>query len=186
MDDNQIVDLFWQRSEEAISMTSIKYGKYCYFVANNILHSEQDSMECVNDTYMRAWNAIPPQRPAMLKSFLGKITRNLSLNRYESMKAQKRGAGQIPLVLDELASCIPSENNTENIFDENELVRVLNSFLSTLSPLNRKIFMRRYWYFSSIRDIAKDNNMSVSNVKTTLFRTRNKLKDALEKEGVVL
>ena len=118
MDDKQILDLYWERSEAAISETSKKYGKYCRYIASNILHNDEDSEECVNDTYLRAWNSIPPNRPSVLKTFLGKITRNLSLDRYELLNAKKRKGGQMSLIFDEIQECIPSLDSTENIVEE--------------------------------------------------------------------
>ena len=118
MDDKQILDLYWERSEAAISETSKKYGKYCRYIASNILHNDEDSEECVNDTYLRAWNSIPPNRPSVLKTFLGKITRDLSLDRYELLNAKKRNGGQMSLIFDEIQECIPSLDSTENIVEE--------------------------------------------------------------------
>lgn len=151
MEDKKIVDLYWLRSESAISETKTKYGKYCYTIAHNILYNIEDSEECVNDTYLRAWNSIPPHRPSMLKAFLGKITRNLALSRYKSLSAEKRNSGQVPVVLEELQDCIPGTDNTEQIIDDLALVEILNRFLGTLSPEQRKIFMRRYWYLCPIK-----------------------------------
>ena len=115
MDDKQILDLYWERSEAAISETSKKYGKYCRYIAFNILHNDEDSEECVNDTYLRAWNSIPPNRPSVLKTFLGKITRNLSLDRYELLNAKKRNGGQMPLVFDEIQECIPMGRECKSV-----------------------------------------------------------------------
>lgn len=184
MDDKQILDLYWERSEAAISETSKKYGKYCRYIAFNILHNDEDSEECVNDTYLRAWNSIPPNRPFVLKTFLGKITRNLSLDRYELLNAKKRNGGQMPLVFDEIQECIPSLDSTENIVEEIALTDILNRFLSSLSLEQRKIFMRRYWYLSPIKEIATEYGMSESKIKMSLFRSRNELKKLLEKEGI--
>lgn len=176
MDDKQIVDLYWERSETAISETSKKYGKYCRYIAFNILRNDEDSEECVNDTYLRAWNSIPPNRPSVLKTFLGKITRNLSLDRYELLNAKKRNDGQMPLIFDEIQECIPSLDSTENIVEEIALTDILNRFLSSLSLEQRKIFMRRYWYLSPIKEIATEYGMSESKIKMSLFRSRNELK----------
>lgn len=184
MDDKQILDLYWERSEVAISETSKKYGKYCRYIAFNILHNDEDSEECVNDTYLRAWNSIPPNRPSVLKTFLGKITRNLSLDRYELLNAKKRNGGQMPLVFDEIQECIPSLDSTENIVEEIALTDILNRFLSSLSLEQRKIFMRRYWYLSPIKEIATEYGMSESKIKMSLFRSRNELKKLLEKGGI--
>lgn len=186
MDDGQIVDLYWARSETAISETANKYSKYCHTIAYNILHSNEDAEECVNDTYMRAWGAMPTQRPNRLSAFLGKITRNLSLNRYEKYSAEKRGMGQLPLALDELHDCIPAANSVEQAIDDTLLVEIFNSFLASLPTEKRKVFMRRYWYLSPIKEIALDYSISESKTKMTLLRLRNELKYILEKEGVVL
>lgn len=186
MEDKQIVDLFWERSESAISETQRKYGKYCYFIAHNILYNIEDSEECVNDTYMRAWNSMPQQRPSVLKTFLGKITRNLALNRYKALSANKRNSGQVPLALDELQECIPGEDNTANVVDDLALAEVFNCFLASLSKERRKVFMRRYWYLDSIKEIAADFSMSESKVKMSLMRSRNELKSLLEMEGISL
>lgn len=186
MNDSKIIDLYWERSEAAISETANKYSKYCHYIAYNILHNNEDSEECVNDTYLRAWGTMPPRRPNQLSTFLGKITRNLSLNKYEWYSAEKRGLGQVPLVLDELQECIPGVNNVEQVVDDMVLVQIFNHFLANLPKDTRKIFVRRYWYLSPIKEIAADYKFSESKVKMMLFRTRNELKQVLEKEGIVL
>ncbi len=184
MEDKQIVDLYWERSETAISETARKYGKYCRYIAFNILRNDEDSEECVNDTYLRAWNSIPPHRPSVLKTFLGKITRNLSLDKYEQSNAEKRNSGQMPLIFDEIQECLPASDDTENIIEEMALTEILNRFLSSLPFEQRKIFMRRYWYLSPIKEIATEYGISESKVKMSLFRSRNELKNLLEKEGI--
>ena len=186
MEDQQIIELYNERSETAISETANKYGKYCYYIAYHILYDEQDSEECVNDTYLRAWENIPPQYPNKMSAFLGKITRNLALNRYRYYMREKRRGGQIPLVLDELQECVPATNSTEEMIEENLLVELLNRFLHELPIEKRMMFVRRYWYMSSIQEIANDYEISEGKVKMTLLRTRNKLKQILEKEGIVL
>lgn len=186
MEDKQIVDLYWARSEKAISETADKYGRYCYTIAYNILHSNEDSEECVNDTYLHAWNAMPDQRPNKLSAFLGRITRNLSLKRWEKYTAKKRGAGQVPLALNELQECIPATNQTDSVADDIVLTDVLNRFLASLTAEKRNIFMRRYWYLSSVAEIASDLAISESKVKMSLLRSRNELKQLLEKEGITL
>ena len=186
MDDRQIIELYNERSETAISETADKYGKYCYYIAYHILYNEQDSEECVNDTYLKTWQAIPPQCPNKLSAFLGRITRNLALNRYRYYIKEKRGYGQTSLVLDELQECVPAGNSTEQAIDEKLLVEVLNRFLHELSIEKRMMFLRRYWYLSSIKEIAEDYEISEGKVKMTLLRIRNKLKQTLEKEGIVL
>ena len=186
MKDDQIVDLYWARSEKAISETANKYGHYCYSIAYNILHSNEDSEECVNDTYLNAWNAMPDQRPSKLSAFLGRITRNLSLKRWEKNSAEKRGAGHVPLVLDELQECIPTTDSTDQIVDDLMLADLLDRFLGSLNVEKRRIFMRRYWYLSSVSEIAADYAVSESKVKMSLLRSINELKQMLEKEGIEL
>ena len=184
MEDREIVELYWKRNEKAITESEIKYGRYCFSIANRILRSREDSEECVNDTYVRAWNSIPPKKPEKLSVFLGKITRNLALDMLDRLNAQKRGGREISLVLDEIAECVSSVNTTEKEFDNLTLTEHLNSFLKTLTTENRKIFMQRYWYIMSIKDIAKENSFTESKVKMSLMRTRENLKIFLEKEGV--
>ncbi len=184
MEDRQIVDLYWARSEKAIAETANKYGRYCYSIAYHILQCKEDSEECVNDTYMNAWNAMPDQRPNRLAAFLGRITRNLSLNRWEKESAEKRGGGQVPLVLEELQECLPAVNRTEQIADDIVLVEILNRFLASQSGERRKIFLQRYWFMRSISEIAVDCAVTESKVKMSLLRSRNELKQMLEKEGV--
>ena len=186
MDDKQILDLYWARSESAISETTKKYGKYCHFIAYNILRNAEDSEECVSETWLKAWNSIPPHRPERLSAFLGKITRNLSLSRYQHCTARKRGRGQTVLALEELQDCIPAADSVEQIVDGLVLTDILNRFLASLKSETRKILMQRYWYLCSVREIAADLHVSESKVKMTLFRTRNELRTLLEKEGIVL
>ena len=186
MEDKQIIELYNERSEAAISETAEKYGKYCYTIAYHILYNEQDSEECVNDTYLKTWETIPPQYPNKLSAFLGKITRNLALNRYRYYIREKRGYGQVALALEELQECIPNSNKVEQAIEEKYLIEVLNRFLYNLPAEKRMIFLRRYWYLSSIQEIARDYEISESKVKMTLLRVRNKLKQILEKEGIVL
>jgi len=186
MEDNQIVNLYWARSETAISETADKYGRYCRCIAYNILHNGEDSEECVNDTYLNAWNAMPDRRPNRLSAFLGKITRNLALKRWEWYNAEKRGFGQVPLALDELQECIPSASSEDQIVDDFVLEEIFNRFLDSLPKEKRKIFMRRYWYLSPVAEIAKDYSISESKVKMSLLRSRKALKQVLEKEGINL
>ena len=179
MEDHNIVDLYWFRDENAISETDKKYGSYCNTIANNILYNLEDSKECVNDTYLKT---IPPTRPKILKAFLGKITRNLALNIYKSKNCQKR-KGEVPLVLDELKECIPSQNDIDTEMEEKYLTEYINEFLKSLPREKRIIIVQRYWYLYSIKDIAEKNNLSQSNVKMTLSRFRTKLKEFLEERG---
>lgn len=186
MEDNQIIELFWERSEMAITETSNKYSKYCYHISYTILHNNEDAEECVNDTYINAWKSIPPHRPNKLATFLGKITRNLSLQRYIKYKAQKRGMGQVDIALSELEECISDKTDVEQAMDEIILSETLDTFLRALPKETRVVFVARYWYLYSIHEISELYNMSESKVKSILFRTRNKLKLRLEMEGIVL
>lgn len=186
MEDNQIVDLYWERSESAITETSDKYGRYCHFISNQILHNLQDAEECVNDTFLRAWNAIPPHRPNCLPTFLGKITRNLSFNKYKSYSAKKRGGCQTELALLELEECIPASDEVEQVADMVVIAEIINHFLASLSQMDRILFMRRYWYLSSINEISSEFNLNENKVKSILFRSRKKLKALFEKEGILL
>lgn len=183
MEDQKIVDLYWERSEAAISETQKKYGRYCHYIAYQILYSDRDAEECVNDTYIKAWNAMPPHRPQRLSAFLGKITRNTALDRYESARAKKR-TGEVALILDEMEQCIPDANTSGSMADELALREAINGFLRSLPPQTRMIFVRRYWYMSPVKEIAREFNMTVSNVKVTLLRTRNRFKEYLEQEGI--
>ena len=183
MEDREIVELYWSRSERAITETADKYGKYCRTIALRILNDEQDSEECVNDAYLQAWNAIPPRRPERLGAFLGKLVRNTALNRYKRANAEKRGGGQVPLALEELAECIPGGSDPARAVDELALTQALERFLAGLPGETRKIFMRRYWYLSTVQEIAADLGLGESKVKMTLLRARNKLRTQLEQEG---
>ena len=183
MDDEEIVKLFYERSDDALREVRRKYEKFCRYISMRILNNPEDADECLNETYLRAWNSIPPSKPDSLRAFLGKIARNFSLDLYNKRRAGKRGGGESQAVLEELAECIPSEN-ARDIADDIALRDALNAFLKTLSADTRKIFMRRYWYMSEIREIAHDYNFSESKVKMTLARTREKLRKFLEKEGI--
>ena len=184
MDDKQIVDLYFERSECAIRETQKKYGRYCYTVAYNILRDHFDSEECVNDTYLNAWNAMPPQRPLRLSSFLARITRNLALNRYESRGAKKRGGHVTEAALDELAECI--SDGVGDPASEIVLREAINRFLRSQPKETRIVFLQRYWFFRSIKEIAADADMSENAVKVMLHRVRERFKAHLEKEGINL
>lgn len=186
MEDANILELFHARSETAIQETEAKYGAYCRYIASHILTSEEDADECVNDTLLRAWNSIPPHCPENLGAYLGKLTRNLALDRRRHLSAAKRGAGEIPLVLEELRNVVSPDGDPEEALDEKLLAQMLNRFLGTLSKEQRIIFLRRYWYFSSVREIAADLGIGESKVKMSLLRSRNALKNVLEKEGISL
>ena len=180
MEDKRIVDLYWMRSESAISETDKKYGKYCRYIAERILESDEDAREVQNDTYLQVWNTVPPERPNSLRAYLGVICRNLSLNRYEASHAQKRG-GEVSLALDELSECIADREEQNDVNER--LCELLDNFLATLPKRTRRVFLRRYWYASSISEIAKDYGMSENNVTVMLHRTRKALADILQKEG---
>ena len=184
MNDSDIVALYFRRDQRAVSETDLKYGRFCLAVAWNILRDHEDSEECVNDTYMETWNAIPPVRPRSLKAFVGRLTRNNALNRYERNAAQKRGGGEVPLCLDELAECVSGRDDLAGLDDYRHLVTCINNFLSLLKKEQRIIFVRRYWYESSVQEIAEDYGLTQSKVKVTLSRLRAGLKEYLEKEGV--
>ncbi len=185
MDDIRIVELYFERDELALSETAKKYGRYCHTIAYNILCSDPDAEECVNDTYLRAWNAIPPHKPNRLSAFLGKITRNLALNRYARDHAQKRGNGT-EVALDELAEVLADPNAEAACEDSSFLQDALNRFLEDLPADARIMFVRRYFYLCSIAQIAQGMKTSENRVKVSLHRTREKLKVYLEKEGILL
>jgi RNA polymerase sigma-70 factor (ECF subfamily) len=186
MDDIKIIELFWQREEAGLAAATHKYTGYCHSIAYRILSNNEDAEECVADTWLRAGNAIPPARPNRLSTVLGKITRNLSLNRYEKLHAEKRGGGAVEVALAELADCIPSSTSVEEEIEGKALTELIDKFLDTLSLQARNVFVQRYWYLCSVADISADLGISENNVKSILFRTRNKLKQQLEKEGITI
>ncbi len=183
MDDKGIIALYFSRQERALEETASKYGKYCFSISHNILGNREDAQECVNDTYLDAWNSIPPHRPNSLSLFLGKITRRISIDRWRRGNAQKRGGGELPLVLDELYECIPDTGDVEQIYERKRLSEVMNRFVKSLPTAEQKVFLCRYWYMDSVRDIGKRFHYSESKVKSMLYRTREKLKEELKKEG---
>lgn len=186
MEDKEIIDLYLDRDETAISATARKYGNYCYSVAYNILYNKEDAEESVNDTYLGAWNSIPPHEPEVLSSFLGKITRYVSLKRCRDKQAQKRGGGDFSLVYEELADCIPANHDIDATLEAKEIATHINTFLSALPATERHIFVCRYWYFDSIASISRQFGFRETKVKSLLFRTRTKLRDKLKKEGVMI
>lgn len=185
MDDAQIIELYWRRSEEAVAQTARKYGRYCHAIALRILENTADSEECVSDTYWKTWSRLPPERPEIFSAFLGKITRNLALDRYRGNAAQKRGGGRVAVALDELNADLSTAEDAQTAVERQELVDALNQFLTELEPEKRRIFLRRYWYFCSVKEIAAGMKLSESKVKMTLLRTRAALKDFLTKEGIL-
>ena len=182
MDDNYIVELYFARSEEAIAQTAAVYGSYLMSISKRIVGDPGDAEECVNDTYHEAWNAIPPHRPAVLSTFLGKLTRRISINRYKRNHAKKRGGSELPLVLDELSDCISGED-MDTVLDQKALTALIDRFLAGLSRTERLVFLRRYWYTESVTDISAALGWSESRVTSMLYRTRKKLRAVMEKEG---
>ena len=184
MEDTHIVDLYWARSETAIEVTSKKYGRYCYAIAHNILANTEDAEESVNDTYLCAWNSMPPNRPTILSTFLGKITRRISIDKWRARSAEKRGGGEILLALDELSDCVPSTHNVEQEVEAKELAEIVNAFVMGLPIMERRVFVCRYWYLDPITSICQQFGFYESKVKVMLHRTRNNLRNYLESEGV--
>ncbi|GHU87428.1 hypothetical protein FACS1894202_01690 [Clostridia bacterium] len=180
MDDNTIIGLFWQRSEDALTAVAEQFGAYCRKIADNILRNSGDADECVNETWLKAWNAIPPAKPTRLGAFLGKITRNIALDRYETAHTQKRGGGAVEIALDELAE-IPAPETA----DEGEITRVINEFLRSEPPENADIFVKRYWYLLTAKEISAEYGYSESKVLSLMFRMRGRLKQKLESEGLM-
>ena len=186
MDDAKIVQLYWDRDEQAIPATASKYGNYCISIAKNILGNCEDAEECVNDTYLNTWNAIPPHRPKRLSTFLGKIVRNLSFNRYAHNTADKRGGGELPAVLEELADCVSGRDDSGQLYEHKELAAAINDFLGTLPAEKRNIFVCRYWYTDSVNEIAARYGMTCGAVSMTLKRLRTKLHSYLVERGYEL
>lgn len=185
-DDALLIDLYFARNEQALTQTKKKYGKRLYHTARNILYNHEDAEECVSDTLMKAWSVIPPHRPTLLGAFLAKITRNLAINKYEAKKAKKRGGGEIPLLLSELEESIPAGSTPEQELEGAILSGYISSFLAGLDKPTRVIFVLRYFQGEPIKGISHRLNISESKVKSSLFRTRKKLKTYLQKEGVVV
>lgn len=185
MEDDQIVELYWERDESAIKESEIKYGTYCHNIAYNILNNNEDSEECVNDTWNKAWNSIPPHRPSNLKMFLAKITRNIAFNMFNTRKRPKHSSGEINLVLDELAECIAGESDVENEYMAKELGEVVERFVRELSKREANVFLRRYFFTEPVQVISERYGISENNVMVILSRTRRKLKKKLIKEGFI-
>ena len=186
MDDKKIVELYWQRNETAIAKTAERYEPYLRSIAVRILGDPSDADECVNDTYNAAWNSIPPHKPAVLSTYLGKLVRRISLKVLRSRSSQKRGGGEVALSLDELTECVPAESCVDDAVEHKELVVLINSFLASLPVTERRIFVLRYWHALPIMSIGKQLGYSKSKVESMLHRTRAKLRKQLEKEGYFL
>lgn len=186
MQDKEIISLFFSRDQKALSEVSHKYGAYCYSLAFNIVSQHEDAEECVNDTWLGAWNSIPPKKPDILKYFLAKITRGKAIDRLKKYHAQKRGADEVAVVLEELSDCIEGGSNPEHVILIGELSEIINVFLATIPIRDRQLFVRRYFYTESINNIASKAGMSNNNVSVSLHRTRAKLKDHLKREGYLI
>ena len=186
MQDEELIRLYVTRSERAIALTSDKYGGYCHTIAYQILKDLEDSEECVNDTYWKAWNVIPPTMPKCFKAFLGKITRNLALHRWEKNSTKKRGGNQIPFLLDELAECIPSQEDIPKKVEDAEICALCNLFLEMLSKEKRMVFVRRYWFGDSLEQLSREFELPKGLISQRLSRMRGKLKVYLEQQGVSL
>ncbi len=186
MNDEQIIELYFERNEAAITESSMKYGAYCMKIAMNILHDELDSEECIGDTWLGAWRSIPPKRPSNLATYLGKITRNLSINRYKMKYADKRMINEFTVSLDELSDCVSGGDAVENDEQVRFIGESISRFLRTQKPLDRRAFICRYYYCDSISDIAERFEVSESRVKSLLFRMRQKLKIHLGKDGIIV
>lgn len=183
MDDPAIVELYWQRSDRAIPETAAKYGAYCRSIACNILQNPEDAEECLNDTWLRAWNAMPDQRPAQLKPFLGRLTRWVSLDRRRHEGRERRGSGDFDLALEELDGCLAGPDTAETALETAELTAAINRFLASLRPDERTVFLARYYFGYPLRTVAQRHGFGLSKVKTMLHRTRKKLQSQLRKEG---
>lgn len=186
MNDSQIVALFFDRDQRAIEETAARYGNYCYSIVHNILNNREDAEEAVSDTYLALWASIPPHKPTVLRTFLGKIARRTALKQWEKMRTQKRGGGEVTLALEELSEYLSDGNTPETAIQAAELTQILNAFLRNLPKEERQVFVCRYWYLDSIADIAARFGFSQSKVKSMLARTRMKLRAALTKEGIAL
>lgn len=186
MDDESIIRLYWERDERAIEITAEKYGPYCGAIAGNILGSREDREECLNDTYIRAWNSMPKDWPRLLQAYLGRITRNLAFNRYRREHAKKRGGGEAALVLEELSECVSGAESVEGAMDRRELIEAIGVFVRGLPENKRSIFVRRYWYADRVDKIARDRGLAPGTVSKTLERTRKQLRGYLTERGFEL
>lgn len=185
MEDRALIELYWARDEAAIQETAAKYGRLCACVAGNVLRSAEDREECVNDTYLAVWNAIPVQRPQRFSVFISRITRNLALKKWEYLSAAKRNSSAV-LSLEELGECVSGRDSVENELENRRIEEVISAFLQAQSQEKRDVFLRRYWYFDSIEEICRRTGFREGTVKSMLFAMRRRLRDYLEKEGIAL
>ena len=183
MEDTAIIDLYWARSQQAIAASEEKYGSYCHTIARRILDQEEDAEECVNDTWLRAWNAMPPQRPGCLRAFFAALTRNLSLDRWRERRAEKRGGG-LEVLLSELEDCLPAAGGVEEEVEAGELARAIDRWLDGLDRPDRTAFLRRYWYGQRVDQVARQAGCSPNTMTKRLGRLRDSLRRALEQEGI--
>lgn len=186
MEDQGIIRLYFNRDQEAIRQTDRKYGRQCRRTARNILAIPEDAEECVNDTWLRAWNAMPPQRPGVLSAFFGKLTRNLSLDRWRRLKAAKRGGSQVEIALHELEDCLPDRRRPDENLEAGETAALISAFLRRQSETDRALFVRRYFHLEPLNELADRFGMSVGQIKSKLHRMRGRLKLELEREGVAV
>ncbi len=186
MRDDEIVTLYWKRDERAIKETKNEYGRYLFKIANNILADLEDSRESVNDTYLAAWNSIPPQRPSVLSTYLGKLTRRISIDLFRKKNREKRRASEYALSLNELEECIPGGSMPEDEVEVKLLAKSINDFLRMQPEEARTLFVGRYYFLDSLKDVARYCGMSESKAKSILFRTRCSLKTHLEQEGFMV
>ena len=184
MEDEQILDLYFSRSEQAIGETAVKYGPYCHSIAFHVLENMEDAEECVSDTWLSAWNAIPPKRPSPFSAVLGRITRNLSIDRWRRNRAMKRGGCQVELALEELKDCVSGAGSLESDLIRRETLGAVNRFLGELNTVERNVFLCRYWYLESSREIGEHTGFSQAKVRSMLHRIRGRLDTYLEKEGL--
>ncbi len=183
LQDEQIVERYWARDESAVEETARKYGAYCHSIAYGVLQNHEDAEEAVNDAYLGAWNSIPPHRPTVLSAFLGKLTRRAAVDKWRERNAAKRGGGEMPLALDELEACVAGGDSAESAWEQEELKRLINGFVRSLPQAERRVFLCRYWELLSVGDIGARFGYSQSKVKSMLYRSREKLKKQLTKEG---
>ena len=186
MEDTAIIDLYWARSQQAIAESERKYGPYCHTIARRILDREEDAEECVNDTWLRAWNAMPPQRPGVLSAFFGRLTRNLSLDRWRRLRAAKRGGSQVEVALHELEDCIPDRRRPDECLEAVETAALISAFLRRQPEADRVLFIRRYFHLERLEELAPRLGLSTGQAKSRLHRMRQRLRTELEKEGVAV
>lgn len=185
MDDQAIIGLYWSRDQRALELSQRKYGPLCLRLSENILASREDAEECVSDTWLRAWDTMPPQRPESLRAYLARICRNLSLDRWRARRAKKRGEG-LEVLLEELEDCIPASPSAEEVSEGREITRCIDRWLSELAQEDRTAFLRRYWYGQAVKDLARQDGCAPQKMTQRLYRLRQSLRKALEKEGITL